>query len=206
MRASTTAIILLASGLLAVAGCAHRLHPSAIPVAPITASDQLLLDHAARLRLVHIYIDADTMAPVTLPAAEFGPANTVAASLRELLRERGFDVRATELVLPRGDTGIASGALARAIAAGDRPPEVSRAVTYLHPNAPRLVLFVRLDGNVSPANLAAPSLVLGAFIADSADGAILWSNRVASTEPATDAELRLLATQLLKNLPNLPPV
>lgn len=192
--------------MVGVAGCAHRISPSATPVAPITATDQRLFEHAARLRLVHIYIDADTMAPVTLPPAEFGPANTVAASLRELLRERGFDVRATELVLPRGDTGVASGAVARSIAAGDRPPEISRAVTYLHPNAPRLVLFVRLDGNASAANLVAPSLVLGAFIADSADGAILWSNRVASTEPATDAELRLLATQLLKNLPNLPPV
>ncbi|MFT3829898.1 MAG: hypothetical protein QM691_09370 [Opitutaceae bacterium] len=140
-----------------------------------------------------------------MTAAEFGPANTVAASLRALLRERGFDVRATELILPRGDTGVASGALARAIAAGDSPPEVSRAVTYLHPNAPRLLLFVRLDESTATANAATPSFVLGAFIADSADGAILWSNRVASTEPATDAQLRLLATQLLKNLPNLPP-
>ncbi len=203
VRAPITASFLLAlAGLFGATGCSHPTRPAAGLLPPTSPADRVLLEHATRLRLVHVYIDSATSAPGAPSAADFGPANTVAASLRELLRDRGFDVRATELVLPRGETGVVPGALVRAIAAGERPPSVSRAVTYLHPNAPRLLLFVRLDGYNEADALP---VVLGAFIADSADGAILWSNRVAAATPPSDSQLRLLATQLLKSLPCLPP-
>jgi hypothetical protein len=169
-------------------------------------AERLLVEHATRSRLVHIYVDS--VAPVQAPpvSPESGHASTVAASLRELLRERGFDVRATEVALPRGEVGVAPGTLAKAVAAGEQLPQVSRAVTYLHPNAPRLVLFARLDEAAITGTAAPISTVLGAFIADSADGTILWSGRVATTQPITDLQLRQLAAQLLKDLPNLPPV
>jgi hypothetical protein len=196
-------------GLLPFAGCAHRAstpaaHASArttIPSPPQTA-------HTARTRLVQIYVDASADSAKAPHPADQAHAAAVVVSLREQMRQRGYDVRGSEYTLPGGEQGTAPGELARAVAAGRTPPAFTRAVTYLHPNAPRLVLFVHLQETPVARDNAAPSrqsIVLGAFIADSADGAILWSNRVSSSPPATDSQLRQLAAQLLKTLPALPP-
>lgn len=196
-------------GLLPFAGCAHRAGtPAAHESARTTIPSPPQTEHTARTRLVQIYVDASTDSAKAPHAADLAHAAAVVVSLREQMRQRGYDVRGSESTLPGGEGVTAPGELARAVAAGRTPPAFTRAVTYLHPNAPRLVLFVHLQETPVARDNAAPSrqsIVLGAFIADSADGAILWSNRVSSSPPATDSQLRQLAAQLLKTLPTLPP-
>lgn len=207
MRPSLPIIVLL--GLLPFAGCAHRAGTPAAHASGRTAvSSPEQTAHTARTRLVQIYVDASAdSAKATLPN-NLTHANAVAVSLCEQMRLRGYDVRGSESAHTPGQPSAAPDELARAVAAGHTPPAFTRAVTYLHPNAPRLVLFVRLQETPAArdsVSSARQSVVLGAFIADSADGAILWSNRVTARPPATDSQLRLLAAQLLKTLPSLPP-
>lgn len=194
---------------LALAGCAHRGIQAGVAAGETTASTAtpLLATHAARSRLVHIYVDAGAAAAPSAFATDLTHADTVALALRDQLRQRGYDVRGTDSALPRNEAGTAPGEIARHVAAGRPPPETSRAATYLHPNAPQLLLFVHLqeDPIIGDKSGDASAVVLGAFIADSADGAVLWSNRVSAPTPATDTQLRLLATRLIKNLPPLPP-
>lgn len=93
------------------------------------------------------------------------------------------------------------------LAAGDPVPANARTLTYLHPNAPRLLFFVCLATPPTPhtGGHAPDSVVLAAYLADSADGAILWSQRIATRRPISGEQLRLLAMQLLANFPGLPP-
>lgn len=207
MRPSLRIIVLL--GLLPFAGCAHRASaPAAHPSGRTTETPPEQTAHTARTRLVQIYVEASADSAKAPRATDQAHATAVAVSLREQMRQRGYDVRGSESTLPGGENGKAPGELARAVAAGRTPPAFTRAVTYLHPNAPRLVLFVHLQETPVARDSIAPGrqpIVLGAFIADSADGSILWSNRVSSPPPATDSQLRQLAAQLLKTLPTLPP-
>ena len=204
MRPSLSLLAVLVA--LSLLGCAHRAGGSGAVANPGRIAAPLLAEHAARSRLLHIYVDADNVAAAPV-SADLTHASTVAVSLRDQMRQRGYDVRGTESALPKGEAGATPGALARAVAAGQPPPASSRSITYLHPNAPQLLLFVHLQESPAAATQAdsKPSVILGAFIADSADGTILWSNRVTARPPATDSQLRLLAVQLLKTLPTLPP-
>ena len=207
MRPILPSLVLI--GLLPFAGCVHR---AATPAAPATdlspASPLQLAERTARTRLVQIYVEATALPAQAPVATELIRANAVAVSLRDQLRQRGYDVRSSESAMPGVEAGTPPGELARAVAAGHTPPAFARAVTYLHPNAPRLLLFVHLQeapAAADSATAARPAITLGAFIADSADGAILWSNRVTARPPATDSQLRLLAVQLLKTIPSIPP-
>ena len=207
MRPSLPILVLV--GLLPFAGCAHRVGtPAAQATARTAVSSPRQIEHTTRTRLVQIYVDAAADSAKAPRATDQAHATAVAVSLREQMRQRGYDVRGSESTLPGGENGKAPGELARAVAAGRTPPAFTRAVTYLHPNAPRLVLFVHLQETPVARDSIGPGrqpIVLGAFIADSADGSILWSNRVSSPPPATDSQLRQLAAQLLKTLPSLPP-
>jgi hypothetical protein len=201
--------VLAAFATVFAAGCAHRANHgghAAGTSAPHAATPGPAAP-AARSRLMHIYVDAAAPAAAAPFAADLTHADTVARALRDQLRRLGYDVRGTDSALPRHDAGAAPGDIARSVAAGQPPPDTSRAVTYLHPNAPRLLLFVHLqeDQAVGNTSAAPSSVVLGAFIADSTDGAVLWSNRVSAPPPATDDQLRLLASRLIRTLPSPPP-
>ena len=156
-------------------------------------------------RLVHIYVDAEVGSPLSPAAEDQTRAGTIALSLRDQMRQRGFDVREPEATMPPGEAGLAPRTMVRAVAEGQPPPASSRSITYLHPHAPRLLLFVHLQEDPQLGKgPRAPSLALGAFIADSSDGTILWSNRITARPPASDHQLRQLAVELLRTLPNPP--
>jgi hypothetical protein len=201
--------ILVLVGLLPFAGCAHRASaPTAHASDRTPMAPPLQTEHTTRTRRVQIYVDAASQPAQAPLSTDLAHATAVAVSLCEQMRQRGYDVRASESIQPLGQPDTAPCELARAVAAGHTPPAFTRAVTYLHPNAPRLVLFVHLQESPATSAGAAsakPAIVLGAFIADSVDGSVLWSNRVSTRPPATDSQLRQLAAQLLKTLPALPP-
>lgn len=207
MRPNLPSIALV--GLLSLAGCAHRTgtqHQSA--AANATTAPHQLAERATHTRMLQIYVEAIVHSQQTPAAPDIRHANAVAISLRDEMHQRGYDVRGSEPSMPANGAGTQPGELARAIGTGVTPPPFARAVTYLHPNAPRLMLFVHVDeapATASGPNAVRPAITLGAFIADSSDGAILWSNRVTARPPATDTQLRQLATQLLKTVPELPP-
>lgn len=184
---------LLAATLLA--GCAHHSKtatPSAADPSP------LLAERLATTRLLHIYAGSANMPDRN--ASEL--ATALALTLRDTLRSRGFDVRGAETSPPATEGSQGIGELARAAALGGPLPDSARSLSYRHPNAPRLLLCVHLEGEAAPGGAApAARLTLGGFLADSRDGTILWSAHVARHGTAADNRLRELATQLLATLP-----
>ena len=203
----TSLLLLAGCGLLVGTGCTHPSQPPS--AAPATAAAPLGASPAAASALVlpavsalHVYVEVGNNGPAAAPLQGNDHARTVSLSLGELLRKQGYDVRSAEAAAPSSEAGRSAAALATAIAAGQPAPETSRAVTYLRPNAPSLLLFVHLDETAAAEKT---ELVLGAFLADSATGLILWSNRVTLHPPASDATLRLLAARLVENLPVRPP-
>lgn len=207
MRPNLPCIALV--GLLSLVGCAHRTDTQPLSATSgAIAAPLKLAERATRTRLLQIYVEAVVHPQQATATPDVLHANAVAVSLSDQMRQRGYDVRGSEPSMPANGAGTQPGELAHAIATGVTPPPFARAVTYLHPNAPRLMLFVRVEENPATAsgtNAERPVIALGAFIADSSDGAILWANRVTANPPATDTQLRQLATQLLKTLPQLPP-
>ena len=197
------ATLTLATALLFTAGCSHRTAPAAPgATAPTAPSTTLFVERTAHQRQVAIYVDC----PAKTDGAARAHAGALALSLRDLLRARGFDVRSAESAVPAGENGSAAGRLATALAAGSPAPERVRAVSYLHPNAPRLLFFVHLENAASDPTQAGKMQgpVLGGFLADSTDGAVVWSGRAAGRAALNDTELRQLAERFLKTLPPLP--
>ena len=197
------ATLTFAAALLLLAGCVHRTEtPTTGAPTPATPNTARFAERATRQRQVAIYVDC----PPAAGGAGHSPAGALALSLRDLLRARGFDVRSAESAAPAGENGSAAGRLAAALAAGDPAPASVRAVSYLHPNAPRLLFFVHLETTSSPPAQAGKvhGAILGAFLADSHDGAVLWSGRATGRSTLNDTELRQLAEHLLKTLPPLP--
>ncbi len=189
--------VLLAACLLTTA-CVHRTGETPASAQPAAGSPAAeLQERASRSRSLTIYVDQANPG-----GAGLAQAGHLALALRDLLGARGFDVRAAETTPPNGEGGALACQLATAIAAGEAAPAAARTLSYLQPNAPRLLFFVHL-GTAADARNGAP--VLGAFLADSADGTILWSARATSRSQPTDLQLRQLAERLLKTLPALTP-
>jgi hypothetical protein len=189
--------VLLAACLLTT-GCIHRPGETTATAQPAAGSPGAVLqERAGRSRSLNLYVDQAS--PGGAGLAQAGP---LALALRDLLRARGFDVRSAETTPPNGEPGALASQLAAAIAAGEPAPAAARPLSYLQPNAPRLLFFVHL-GTAADARNGAPTL--GAFLADSADGTILWSARATSRSQPTDLQLRQLAERLLKTLPALTP-
>lgn len=204
----TSLLLLAGCGLLVGTGCTQPSPPP--PAAPANAAAPLGATPATASALVlpavsalHVYVEVRHNGAAAAPLEANDHARTVSLSLGELLRKQGYDVRSAEAAAPASEAGRSAAALATAIAAGQPAPETSRAVTYLRPNAPSLLLFVHLDETAAATEKT--ELVLGAFLADSATGTILWSNRVTLRPPASDSTLRLLAARLVENLPARPP-
>ncbi len=137
-------------------------------------------------------------------------AETIALTLRDHLRELGYDVRGAEPTdraeAASGATGAAVarlGTLAREVASGNPPPASARYATYLHANAPRLLLFVA--ASTTNNSRRQPELQLGGFFADSASGEILWSGRSTARYANDDQAVRRLTAKLLLNLSLQPP-
>ncbi len=189
--------VLVAACLLTTA-CVHRTGETAATSQPPAESPvAVLLEHAGRSRSLNIYVDQ-----ASPNGAGRAQAGSLALALRDLLRARGFEVRGAETSPPSGEGGYLAVRLAAAVAAGEPVPAAARPLSYLQPNAPRLLFFVHLG---TAANTKDDAPVLGAFLADSADGTILWSARATGRSPASDLQLRQLAERLLKTLPSLTP-
>lgn len=134
-------------------------------------------------------------------------SESIALTLRDQLRARGYDVRAAEPTDRTEATSLATaaaiarlGSLAQEVAAGTPPPAFARYATYLHPNAPRLLFFAAAHSDTAANPHRKPELQLGAFLADSASGEILWSGRTATRTAGDDQAVRRLAAKLLLNL------
>lgn len=145
--------------------------------------------------------------PSTAPERNRVLAETIALTLRDQLRTRGYDVRGaglTDRAEPAAAATVAAvtrlGSLAREIAAGSPPPASARYTTYLHPNAPRLLLFVAANTGSARHSHRKPELQLGGFLADSSTGEVLWSGRTTARADGNDQALRRLAAKLLLGL------
>ncbi len=176
-----------AFSLLLLAGCTQLPQPKAPPFSPPTATPETAVppSSAARPRLSQVHVNS----PDRLRAGAFADA------LRDELRARGFEVRASETAAPSGEGGAAALTLAHAVAEGATPPANARSLAYLHPNAPRLLLLVDVVAG------AGTTLRVGAVFADTTDGSVLWSFRLEEEPPEDDRQLRRLAGRLLGSLP-----
>ncbi len=189
--------IVLAVGL---AGCAQSVRYASTAEATLGPNLALLQERTARAQLLYIYVGNDGA------RAQGGTAHAgaLALALRDLLRPKGYDVRGAESVPPTSEGGLLAGRIAQTIATGGAAPSSARPISYLHPNGPRLLLFVHLQENLpSKTSARARVTAAGAFLVDSTDGAILWSGRTTSRDPITDTELRQLSTRLLRTLPEV---
>jgi len=223
-------VLVLATGFW-LAGCLHRpagpgpasapaTQPAAAPKpAGGTAPAARLLERAATLNQVYLYVDATVAAagtedPALAANRNLALAEAVAVTLRDQLRSRGFDLRSAEAAAARAVLAGASDqeafselyALARAVAAGEPAPALARHATHLHPNAPSLLFFAALSGAAAETGIKHPAApaVLGGYVADTTSGAVLWSHRVTLAAPADDAHVRQLAVELVRALPHLP--
>lgn len=202
MRFSRLRLVAIAA-VVAAMGLAGCLQPNGYLTtaeATLGANLPLLQERTAHTRLLYIYVGGDN-APAAVGTAHVG---ALALSLRDLLRQKKYDVRGAESVPPTSEGGLLAGRIAQTIATGGAVPAAARPISYLHPNAPRLLLFVHLQENLpSKKSSRGPVTSVGAFLADSTDGAILWSGRTTTRDPLTDTALRQLANRLLKTLPSV---
>lgn len=194
--------------LLLLAGCAHtpELKQTTEP-APPGGSSAAGGAAALRTRSVQIYVDTTPSESASATDPGWIRAETFALVLRDRLGDRGFEVRSAEAHPPPGNAGTAAVAITRLIADGSPPPTTTRALAYLHPNAPRLLLMVGIEKSPGPAAMPGRDgpLLIGALLADTTDGSILWSHRLVENLPTDDRQLRRLADQLLVTLPTPPP-
>jgi len=204
LRLRSPAILLALLGALLLGGCTHP--TSSRPPTPTAGSILPPTSH----RLFHVYVDCAL--PTETSERNHALAETLALTLRDQLRQHGFDVRGAEATGHDGSTPAASqatiaqlGALARAITAGSPAPAASRAATYLHPNAPRLLLFVALVPSGSTPTRHHPELILGGLLVDSATGEVRWSGRTSARTAGDDQGLRLLTDKLVRSLTALTP-
>jgi hypothetical protein len=203
LRMRSSAILLVLLGAMLVGGC---IHPAGNRPPPPSAE---ISSPSAPHRLLHVY--ADSALPAETTERNRALAETIALTLRDQLRQRGFDVRGAESAIRDGTGPAASvevvaqlGVLARNITVGNPAPATSRVATYLHPNSPRLLLFVALTPIGTNRSQRTPELGLGGFLADSATGEILWSGRTSARTADDNQSLRLLADKLVRNLAALP--
>ena len=222
-------ILVLAAGFL-LAGCLNRparMKPAA-PAQPAQAPapktgatvGALLAERAAVLNLVYVYVDATTAAggadePAVQAARRLGLEEAVALTLRDELRNRGYDVRSAEAAAARSCSDTSNQeeftelfAMARSVAAGEAPPAVVRRATHLHPNAPPLLFFAALSAAMpeTGAKRAATPVLLGGFVADATSGAVLWSHRVSLAVAMDDTHVRQLAVELARAIPQVPEI
>lgn len=194
------------TGALLLGGCAHN--PGATPPPPVG----LRLPSApgtAPHRLLHVYVDCGLRSEG--PERNRALAETIALTLRDQLRARGYDVRGAEPTARAESASVATaaalarlGSLAQEVAAGTPPPTSARYATYLHPNAPRLLFFVAANTGPAGKPHRKPGLQLGGFLADSVTGEILWSGRT-TVRTSDDQAVRRLAALLLHGLSLQPP-
>ena len=193
MRPFLPLLVLVVALLLG--GCIHSVKP--LPPPPATGAAVL------PQRMLHLYVDC--VLPAESPEVNRALATTIALTLRDQLRLRGYDVRGAESTVRNGAAPSAAGEaiaqlshLAAAVAAGTAPPATDRYATYLHPNAPRLLLFVALALGDSSTPHRPAELQLGGLLADSATGEIRWSGRLTARSASDEQSVRRLAGQLLR--------
>lgn len=193
-------------GALLLGGCLHPTETPRPPVDPVTANER----PDTTTRLLHIYVDCAL--PSDSPERNRALAESVALTLRDQLRLRGYDVRGAESIIRHGSAVTPPGEaiaqlchLVRTVAGGTPPPAANRYATYLHPNAPRLLLFASLLPSATTASGHEAELRLGGLLADSATGDILWSGRTSSSTNGDDQGVRRLVAKLLVNFDPRPP-
>jgi hypothetical protein len=225
---SLSFILVLAAGFL-LAGClnrpARRQPAASTPPAPAAPASKaaasvgpLLAERAAILHLVYVYVDATVAAvgadePAAQAARKLALEEAVALTLRDELRNRGYDVRSAEAATARSSNDTSNQeeftelfALARSVAAGEAPPAVVRRATHLHPNAPPLLCFAALSTALPETGTkrAATPVVLGGYIVDATTGDVLWSHRVSLAAAMDDLHVRQLAVELARGIPRVP--
>ena len=226
---SLSFILVLAAGFL-LAGCLNqpaRMQPAApAPPAPAPASKAaasvgpLLAERAAILNFVYVYVDATVAAggadePAAQAARRLALEEAVALTLRDELRNRGYDVRSAEAAAARSCSDTSNQeeftelfAMARSVAVGEAPPAVVRRATHLHPNAPPLLFFAALNAAMPETGTkrAATPVVLGGYIVDATTGDVLWSHRVSLVAAMDDPHVRQLAVELARAIPRVPEI
>lgn len=204
LRMRAPAVLLALVGAILLGGCTHPAGHRPPPPA-----DESLPPPTPH-RLLHVYVDCAL--PAETNEHNRALAETLALTLRDQLRQHGFDVRGAESALRAGNAPAAAGepvaqlgTLAQSITTGSPAPATSRAATYLHPNSPRLLLFVALVPAGDNATRHPPELILGGLLVDSATGEVRWSGRTSAHPASGDQGLRLLADKLVRSLTALPP-